>query len=104
MVSYLYFGKVSPHICDFIHECAANWIYGRIKNYIEFNKTIDELNRAWHTACLGYTFYDWDEIVISNLLSEHFADNRTTFQGISLDYRRFNSEGILLLLVNIQSI
>lgn len=46
MVSYLYFGKVSPHICDFIHECAANWIYGRIKNYIEFNKTIDELNRA----------------------------------------------------------
>ena len=29
------------------------------------------------------------------MLSEHFDVNRTTFQGISLDYRRFNSESIL---------
>ena len=58
-------------------------------------KTIEELNRAWNTAFWGHTFYEWDEIVVPNLLSEHFAENRTTFQGISLDYRRFNSEGML---------
>ena len=58
-------------------------------------KTLDELNRVWDTAFWGHTFYDWDEVVVPNLLSEHFAENRTTFQGISLDYWRFNSESML---------
>nr|WP_294679287.1 beta-galactosidase [uncultured Blautia sp.] len=57
--------------------------------------TLEELNRVWDTAFWGHTFYDWDEIVLPNLLSEHFAENRTTFQGISLDYRRFNSDSML---------
>ena len=58
-------------------------------------KTIDAVNRAWDTAFWGHTFYDFDDIVLPNMLSEHFSENRTTFQGISLDYRRFNSESIL---------
>jgi len=58
-------------------------------------QTIEEVNRVWDTAFWGHTFYDFDDIVTPNLLSEHFAPNRTTFQGISLDYRRFNSESIL---------
>ncbi|MDE7339501.1 MAG: beta-galactosidase [Lachnospiraceae bacterium] len=58
-------------------------------------KTIDEVNRVWDTAFWGHTFYDFDDIVTPNLLTEHFAPNKTTFQGISLDYRRFNSESIL---------
>ncbi len=58
-------------------------------------KTIDEVNRVWDTAFWGHTFYDFDDIVLPNMLSEHFEPNRTTFQGISLDYRRFNSESIL---------
>ena len=58
-------------------------------------KTIDELNRVWNTAFWGHTFYDWDEVVLPNLLSEHFEYDRTMFQGISLDYRRFNSDSIL---------
>lgn len=58
-------------------------------------QTIENLNQAWDTVFWGHTFYDWDEVVLPNLLSEHFAENRTTFQGISLDYRRFNSEGML---------
>lgn len=58
-------------------------------------KTIDEVNRVWDTAFWGHTFYDFEDIVVPNMLSEHFAANRTTFQGISLDYRRFNSESIL---------
>lgn len=57
--------------------------------------TIDELNRAWNTAFWSHTFYDWDDVVLPNYLSEHWGWDRSTFQGISLDYRRFNSESML---------
>ena len=57
--------------------------------------TLEELNRAWNTSFWGHTFYDWEEIVAPNLQSEHFEENRTTFQGISLDYRRFFSDSLL---------
>lgn len=58
-------------------------------------KTIEEVNRVWDTAFWGHTFYDFEDIVLPNLLSEHMEGGRTCFQGISLDYRRFNSESIL---------
>lgn len=57
--------------------------------------TLDELNRVWNTSFWGHTFYAWDEVVLPNLLSEHFDGNRTMFQGISLDYRRFFSDSVL---------
>lgn len=57
--------------------------------------SMEALNKAWNTSFWGHTFYDWDEIVVPNLQSEHFAQDRTTFQGISLDYRRFNSDSML---------
>lgn len=62
-------------------------------------KTIEEVNRSFYTAFWGHTFYDWDEIVLPDLLSEHFIDDtgreRTMFQGISLDYKRFFSDSLL---------
>lgn len=58
-------------------------------------KTIEELNRVWNTSFWGHTFYEFDEVVLPNLLSEHFAADRTMFQGISLDYKRFNSDSML---------
>ncbi len=57
--------------------------------------TIDQLNAAWNTAFWGHTFYSWEEIVLPNLLSEHFEYDRSQFQSITLDYKRFNSESIL---------
>ncbi|MDO7905896.1 beta-galactosidase [Paenibacillus sp. JX-17] len=57
--------------------------------------TIDQVNKAWNTNFWGHTFYDWDEIVLPSNLSEHWGDNNSTFQGISLDYSRFNSDSIL---------
>ena len=57
--------------------------------------TLENLNRAWNTTFWGHTFYDWDEIVLPDLRSEHFAYDRTMFQGISLDYRRFMSDSML---------
>ncbi|WP_368658485.1 beta-galactosidase [Metabacillus halosaccharovorans] len=58
-------------------------------------ETLDKLNKVWNTSFWGHTFYDWDEIVVPNLLSEHFGERQTMFQGISLDYARFNSDSML---------
>ncbi len=57
--------------------------------------TLEELNRAWTTSFWGHTFYDWEEIVLPDLRSEHMESDRTMAQTISLDYRRFNSDSIL---------
>lgn len=60
--------------------------------------TLEKLNRSYNTAFWGHTFYDWDEIVLPNFLSEHFeagGRERTMFQGISLDYKRFMSDSML---------
>ena len=57
--------------------------------------TLEALNKAWNTTFWGHTFYAWDEIVLPDLRSEHFAYERTMFQGISLDYRRFMSDSML---------
>lgn len=58
-------------------------------------KTIDALNRAWNLEFWSHTIYDWDEIVLPNALSEGIGENQTAFAGISIDYRRFNSDSIL---------
>lgn len=60
--------------------------------------TLDELNRVWNTAFWSHTMYDWDDVVACNMLSEEFlwdGQIRTNFQGISLDYNRFNSDSML---------
>lgn len=57
--------------------------------------TLEKLNAAWNTAFWSHTFYDWEEIVAPNALSEEWNGNRTNFQGISLDYRRFQSDSLL---------
>lgn len=57
--------------------------------------TIEEVNRAWDTAFWSHTFYDWEEIEPASYMTEHWGWERTTFQGISLDYRRFFSESMM---------
>lgn len=57
--------------------------------------TIEQLNKRWYTAFWGHTFYDFEEIVPPNSLSEEWGGNRSSFQTISLDYRRFQSDALL---------
>lgn len=85
------------HICnEYGGECYCENCEKQFRIWLkEKYGTIEEVNKAWDTSFWGHTFYDWDEIVLPNMLSEHFEPDRTTFQGISLDYRRFNSEGML---------
>lgn len=64
-------------------------------------KKIEVLNDAWNTSFWSHTFYDWEEIVLPDFLSEEFrfgSENgpiKSTFQGISLDYRRFMNDSYL---------
>jgi beta-galactosidase len=77
--------------CDHCAAAFRAWLQQRYG-------TLQELNDRWYTRFWSHTFYDWDEIVPPNLLSEHLSpydDTRTAFQAISLDYRRFMSDSIL---------
>ncbi len=74
--------------CDNCEAAFRVWLRNRYG-------TLDKLNQAWNTRFWGHTFYDWDEIVAPNELSEEWGGNRTNFQGNSLDYRRFQSDSLL---------
>lgn len=57
--------------------------------------TIDQLNQAWNLSFWGHTIYDWDEIVLPNALGDAIGYENTAFAGLSIDYRRFNSDSLL---------
>lgn len=57
--------------------------------------TLEALNQAWNTEFWGHTIYDWNEIVLPNALGEGIGEDKTAFAGISIDYRRFNSDSML---------
>ncbi|WP_256757124.1 beta-galactosidase [Cohnella sp. WQ 127256] len=78
--------------CD---NCAAafrTWLQERYGS-------IDVVNKVWNTSFWGHTFYDWDDIVPPSSLSEEWRGwngrTATNFQGISLDYCRFQSDSLL---------
>ncbi|MDH6363968.1 beta-galactosidase [Enterococcus sp. PF1-24] len=58
-------------------------------------QSIEVLNEAWNLEFWGHTIYDWDEIVLPNALSDGIDYQNTAFAGISIDYRRFNSDSLL---------
>ncbi len=74
--------------CEYCEKAFRVWLKSRYG-------TLPALNKAWNTSFWGHTFYDWDEIVLPNLLSEHINNEKTTFQGITLDYYRFQSDSLL---------
>lgn len=77
--------------CDNCEKAFREWLkekYG----------TIEELNRVWNLSFWGHNMYDFEDVVACNMLSEEFmwdGNVRTNFQGISLDYMRFNSDSML---------
>ncbi|MCL6659476.1 beta-galactosidase [Paenibacillus amylolyticus] len=77
-------------------ECYCDNCEKAFRVYLkERYQTLEQVNKAWNTNFWGHTFYNWDEIVLPSNLSEHWGNNNSTFQGISLDYSRFNSDSML---------
>ncbi len=78
--------------CDNCAEAFRKWLRSRYG-------TIEAVNRAWNAAFWGHTFYDWEDIVPPSGLSEEWRGpngrTATNFQGISLDYCRFQSDSLL---------
>lgn len=77
--------------CDNCERAFREWLKQRYG-------TLEQLNRAWYTRFWGHTFYDWEEIVLPSALSEGLQNSnsdQTAFQGITLDYYRFNSDSWL---------
>lgn len=74
--------------CDNCEKAFRVWIKDKYH-------TIEALNKAWNMEFWGHTVYEWDEIVLPNALSEGIGYDKTAFAGISIDYRRFNSDSLL---------
>ncbi|SFT01948.1 beta-galactosidase [Paenibacillus sp. BC26] len=74
--------------CDQCEIAFRGWLQ---KKYV----TLDKLNEQWNTRFWGHTFYEWDEIVLPSALTEQWSYDKTCFQGISLDFSRFNSDSML---------
>jgi beta-galactosidase len=77
--------------CDTCEAGFRKWLQ---KKY----QIIEKLNSVWNMSFWGHTVYDWDEIVVPSGINEMWispSGERTTFQGIALDYKRFMSESSL---------
>ena len=74
--------------CENCESAFRKWLMNK---YV----TLEELNKAWNMEFWGHTIYDWNEIVLPNALSEGLWNGGTAFAGISIDYKRFNSDSIL---------
>jgi len=76
-VSNEYYG--SPCYCERCRARFRSWLQARYQ-------TLDELNRHWNTRFWGHTYTNWEQINPPNKRGE------TSFQGLSLDWRRFTSD------------
>jgi beta-galactosidase len=68
--------------CDLCAAAFRRWLQGRYG-------TLEEVNRRWYTAFWGATFTDWEEIETPT------RNGQRAFQGLLIDYDRFQSESIL---------
>lgn len=80
-------------------ECYCEHCEQKFRSWLkEKYGTIEEVNRVWNMTFWGHTLYDWDDIVLPDFRTEEFmweGLQKSCFQGISLDYKRFNSDSLL---------
>ena len=74
--------------CENCRHAFIDWLKAKYQ-------TLAKLNQAWNAKFWAHTIHDWDEIVVPNELSEEFDGGKTAFSGLSLDYRRFQSQSLL---------
>ncbi|MCR2813817.1 MULTISPECIES: beta-galactosidase [Microbacterium] len=75
--------------CDLCAVEFRQWLRDR-------HGSLERLNDAWNTTFWSHRFSDWDQVVPPNALSEHWrGPDHTAFQGVTLDYLRFNTDNLL---------
>jgi len=74
--------------CDNCKKAWRQWLKNKYK-------TIENLNEKWNTAFWSHTYYDWEDIQIPSHISERWNYDRTNMQIQTIDYYRFNTEGIV---------
>lgn len=57
--------------------------------------TIEAVNEAWNMHFWGHTLYSFEDIIPPNYLGDGISDTAAAFAGLSIDYRRFNSDSLL---------
>ncbi|WP_208559461.1 beta-galactosidase [Marinilactibacillus kalidii] len=57
--------------------------------------SIEAVNEAWNMHFWGHTLYSFDDIIPPNYLGDGISDTAAAFAGLSIDYRRFNSDSLL---------
>ncbi len=82
--------------CDTCRDKFRDWVAARYK-------TVDQVNKSWNLRFWGHGISSFDEIEIPDFRTENWEMaglERTNFQTINLDYKRFMNESIQACYMN----
>ena len=74
--------------CDNCAKAFRVWVKDKYQ-------TLDAVNEAWNMNFWGHTLHSFDDITPPNYLGDGISDTAAAFAGLSIDYRRFNSDSLL---------
>ncbi len=72
----------TPCYCDTCAAAFREWLQARYSS-------LDELNQRWWTPFWSHTYTDWSQI------EPPYADGERVTHGLTIDYRRFQSDSML---------
>ncbi|KAB8145515.1 beta-galactosidase [Chloroflexia bacterium SDU3-3] len=72
----------TPCYCDTCAAAFRSWLQNKYG-------TLDALNDAWWTRFWSHTFTDWEQV------DPYYEDGETRLHGLTIDYRRFQSDAML---------
>ncbi|MDP9314921.1 MAG: beta-galactosidase, partial [Chloroflexota bacterium] len=72
----------TPCYCDLCAQAFRGWLQQRYRS-------LDELNARWWTPFWSHTYTDWSQI------EPPYADGERNIHGLTIDYRRFQSDSLL---------
>lgn len=72
----------TPCYCDICAAAFRSWLQARYGS-------LDELNARWWTPFWSHTYTDWSQV------EPPYADGERNIHGLTIDYRRFQSDSLL---------
>lgn len=74
--------------CDNCAKAFRGWVKDKYG-------TIEAVNEAWNMNFWSHTLHSFDDMIPPNYLGDGISDTAAAFAGMSIDYRRFNSDSLL---------